>query len=408
MRGANRSGLGLQYIFVGLTRLGATVAMGSVLVGLGVAWLASYIAGGSHTALPHLFYVPIVLAAVRFSWAGAVGSAVGAGVLAGPLLPADVAAGSDQPLGGWLLRLVIFVGIGLFVAWLARDSSESIPRAFQDAVLSGRLLQGIERGEVHVVYQPIVDMKTGRITAVEALARWTQPRHGEVSPGEFIPVAERTGAVAALDRFVLKEAVNQVQCWSTPSAPLKVSVNVSATRFAQDDLVENVEAALTRSGLPGGQLQLEITESALIHDVSSAAAQIARVRALGVRVAVDDFGAGHASLSYLDSFAIDTVKIDRSLTSRVVAEPRTARLVSGIIHLFASIDLEVVGEGIETAEDYVHMQSLGCLLGQGFYIGRPVPAEEMADKVLQSAERASSTRSQVETCSGHTAPTRSS
>jgi diguanylate cyclase len=391
LRGADRGRLGFQFVFVAFTGMGVTMACGSVFGGLLLAWVLAYAGGGSRSALPHLFYVPIVLAAVRFSWMGAAGSALVAGLLAGPLLPADVATGAAQPLGAWLLRLLMFVGIGLFVASLARGRSESIRTAFHDAVTSGRLLKALRRREIRVFYQPILDMDTGQVVAVEALARWTHPKHGEISPADFVPAAERTGVVAELDRFILDEAVAQVLAWSEEFGPLKASVNVSATRFGQVDLVDNVHDVLRRTGLPPNQLQLEITESALIDDVPAAAAQIRQLRALGVRLAIDDFGAGQASLGYLNEFAIDTVKIDRSLTSKVVAEPRSARLVAGIIHLFNAVDLEVVGEGMETAEDYVHMHSLGCRFGQGFYIGRPAAAEQIT-QFLRTTEESGSRR----------------
>jgi diguanylate cyclase len=389
LRGADRGRLGFQFVFVAFTRMGITLALASVLGGLLVAWGLSYAGGGSRSPMPHLFYIPIVLAAVRFSWPGASVSALCAGLLAGPLLPVDVGTGASQPLAGWLLRMLMFVVIGLFVAWIGRGRSESVRVAFQDAVLSGRLLEALSRGEIRVFYQPILDMETGQVAGVEALARWSDPRHGEISPADFVPVAERTGAVAALDRFVLGTAVDQVLAWSQQFGPLKVSVNVSATRFAQSDLVDNVKDVLVRSGLPPSQLQLEITESAVIDDVAAAAAQIRQLRGVGVRLAIDDFGAGQASLSYLNEFAVDIVKIDRSLTARVVAEPRSARLVSGIIKMFNAVDLEVVGEGIATAEDYVHMQSLGCRFGQGFYIGRPAPADQMTE-FLRNADDARS------------------
>jgi diguanylate cyclase len=384
---ARRGGVALQFLFVAATRLGTLLAVVSIVAALAAAWAATYAAGGSHTAMPHLFYVPVILGAVRFSWSGGALAAVVAGLLVGPAMPADVAAGTPQPLQGWLLRLVMFLGIGLFVAWVLRDRSDSIGRSFHDTLVTSRLLQALQRGHVEVHYQPIFNMENRRIVGVEALARWTDPRRGIVIPGEFIPAAERIGAIAELDRFVLEQTVQQVGAWSAEFGPITASVNVSANRFAHDDLCREVHEVLARSGLPAEHLQLELTESAFIQDMETSRAQIARLRRAGVKVAIDDFGAGQASLSYLTTFTVDTVKIDRSLVERVAEEPRTARLVAGMIQLFEAIELRTVAEGVETAEQYVHLESAGCRLAQGYYTGRPVPADQMS-QILARERRA--------------------
>lgn len=378
VRAVRNSPLVPQALFVALTRLAPVLAVFWIVLGLVASWALSYSAGGSKTAFPHLFYVPIILGAVRFSWVGGAVSALIAGLLAGPALPADVAADAAQPTESWLLRLAIFLSIGLFLAWVLRDRTESIGRTIHDTLLSSRLLRAIQRGELEVFYQPIISMTDREIVAVEALSRWRDARGNTISPTEFVPAAERVGAIASLDRFVMERAMAQVQDWSRRFSPIGASVNLSAKGFADADLCGQVERLLDRTGLPARQLQLELTESALIDDVSGAQAQIGRLRQLGVKVAIDDFGAGQASLGYLTTFAVDTVKIDRSLVERVAEEPRTARLVAGIIELFRAIDLATVAEGVETAEQYVHLQSAGCRLAQGYYVGRPVSADEMA------------------------------
>lgn len=380
---ARRGGVALQFLFVSCTRLSTVLAVVWIVAGLVAAWALTYTAGGSHTAMPHLFYVPVILGAVRFSWTGGALAAVAAGLLVGPAMPANVAAGTAQPLQGWLLRLLIFLGIALFVAWVLRERSESIGRSFHDTLTVSRLLQALQRGHVEVHYQPIFSMDERKIVAVEALSRWTDPKRGSISPAEFIPAAERIGAIVALDRFVMERAARQVRAWSAEFGPLTASVNVSANRFAHDDLCAEVEAVLDRTGLPAGQLQLELTESAFIHDMEETRARIARLRRTGVKVAIDDFGAGQASLSYLTTFTVDTVKIDRSLVERVAEEPRTARLVAGMIQLFGAIELATVAEGVETAEQYVHLQSAGCRFAQGYYAGRPVPAEQMTEMLAR-------------------------
>lgn len=369
----------LAHLLLGRMSRTGTLALGAALMlSLGVIWSVSYLAGGTRSAVPQLFYLPIIVASVRFSWSGALGIAVPAGLLAGPLLPADVAAGTAQPLAGWLLRLCVFVCVGLLVAWLVRAQAVPIGTRVQDALISSRLVAAVRRGEVEVFYQPILDTGTGRVVAVEALARWNDPRSGYLSPADFIPQAERTGAIRVLDDHVLGVAGAQAQRWATDPAavPVRVSVNISATRFAEDDLPVRVTEILSETGLTPGRLQLEVTESAVIDDIAAARDQIAKLRALGVRVAIDDFGTERSSLSYLTEFTVDTIKIDRSLLVAFPRQPRAKQLLSGLIRLFAALDLEVVAEGVETPEQYLHLQEVDCGLVQGFATGRPAPTSE--------------------------------
>jgi EAL domain-containing protein (putative c-di-GMP-specific phosphodiesterase class I) len=222
--------------------------------------------------------------------------------------------------------------------------------------------------------------------AVEALARWHHPRRGMMPPAEFIPAAERTGAVRALDQYVLREATRQARRWADAGTPVKVSVNVSATRFAQRDLPADVAAALAESGLSPEVLQLEITESALIEDVQGASRQLAELRRLGVSVAIDDFGAGQASLGYVSRFAIDTVKLDRSLVAGLEDGPTAGRLVGGFLGLFRSLGLHVVAEGVEDASQCARLTAAGCEMLQGFYIGRPAPAAATTGLLSRSSD----------------------
>lgn len=382
-----RTNAAFERLFELSTRLRTLLALGGIVLGLVVVWGAAYASGGSRTVLPHLFYFPIILSSVRFGWLGAVTSAGIAGVLAGPALPADVENQVAQPVWGWVLRLAMFLGVATLVAWLSRHRSESMTVAVQDARLSGKLRQALRDGEIAVYYQPILDMESGRIVGVEALARWNHPTEGLLSPDYFIPPAERTGMIAQLDRYVLREAIREVSAWSSSTCPLGVSVNVSATRFAERSLVGDVGAALSDSRMAPQQLQLEMTETAIIQDVAASATQIAALRGMGVTVAIDDFGVGQTSFSYLHEFTIDTVKIDRSFVAKTTSDPKAARLVAGMIRLFEAIDTKVVGEGISNAEEYVQMRSLGCKLGQGFYIGRPAPATETEQLINKTHER---------------------
>lgn len=365
------------------SRVGTVVTASVVAVGLVGAWAATEATGGTRTPMPHLFYLPIVLAALRFSWAGTLITALAAGLLAGPGLLADAATGTPQPVELWLLRLAIFTTIAALVHWLARTPGNAILNRMDDKLLSSRLVAGIDAGHLEVVYQPVIDNGTGQITAVEALARWHDPRHGLIGPAEFIPAAERTGAVSVLDRHVLRVAADQACRWQRDGTPTRVSVNVSATRFAEHDLVADVRQVLADTGLPASLLQLEITESAIIEDVPAARAQVDQLRSLGVQVAIDDFGSGRSSLAYLSQFTVDVVKIDRELLAGFPGRPGSERLLAGLIQLFHTLDLDVVAEGVESAEQYRGLRMLGCTLVQGYHPGRPAPAADVTALLQQ-------------------------
>lgn len=373
----------MQSLFVAYLRASSAPVVAALVVGLVSAWALSYVAGGSQTPLPHLFYLPIILAAVRSSWLGGIGTAIAAGLLAGPALPADVAQGTGQSVEGWTLRLAIFVAVGGLVVYLTKGHSETLGSRFSDSIASSRLLRAIQRGEIEVFYQPIRATDDDRIVGLEALARWTGCAHGMVYPDEFIPQAERTGAVTALDRFVLREASRQVNAWSAEFALVDLSVNVSAASFAEHDLVAEVAAVLADTGLPPERLQLEITESAIIDDVPATRNQMTQLRKLGVRVAIDDFGTGQSSLSYLANFPVDTIKIDRTIVAPLITDPSSERLAEGIIRMLQALDLTVVAEGVETANQHNRLQSMGCHLVQGYHLGRPAPGIEI-DRLLRT------------------------
>ena len=345
---------------------------------LAVLWWINYSAGGSRTVLTHLFYLPVIVAAVRFEWPGAVVVALTAMMLAGPLLPADVEAGESQALWNWTVRGVVFLLVGLTTAFLTRRDSRSARSVVHDARIASSLREALRRNRLDVHYQPILDLAGGGMVGVEALARWKRPGHGDVSPAVFVPVAERTGLIAELDRYVLDRAVRDMQAWQVSAAGVSVSVNVSATWFSEPRLLADVDEVLARTNLEPALLQLEITETGIIPDVEASAAQIAALRERGVRVAIDDFGAGQTSLSYFNEFTVDTVKIDRAFVTRSVAQPQTARVLGALISLFDSLGVHVVAEGISSAEEYLELLSLQCESGQGFYLGRPMSAPDLS------------------------------
>ena len=249
--------------------------------------------------------------------------------------------------------------------------------------LEGDLRRALRRpeGEFRVHYQPKALVKTAEIVGVEALVRWEHPELGLVLPSDFIPLAEETGLIVPLGRWVLREACRQAKEWQEgrpAGSSLFMSVNLSARQFRDPDLAGQVEDVLEETGLDPGSLVLEITESTLMEDAPSTVAILERLKAFGVRVAIDDFGTGYSSLSYLKRFPVDVIKIDRSIVSGLERDPGNAAIVSATITLAHALDLEVVAEGVETEGEVAELHNLGCDLGQGYYWWKPRPAKETA------------------------------
>ena len=240
------------------------------------------------------------------------------------------------------------------------------------------LRQAIEGGALRVYYQPIVDLASGRIRELEALVRWQHPQRGLVSPVDFIPLAEETGLIVPLGQWVLAEACRQLRIWHLAhpaDPPIGLNVNLSARQLQQPDLTGVVRQILDAEHLPASCLTLEITESCLMRD--SDATQLHGLAALGVNLAIDDFGTGYSSLAYLSLLPINTLKIDRSFVARLGRAPDGDAVVETIIALAHALRLSVTAEGIETPDQALHLQALGCQRGQGFYFARPVPANEV-------------------------------
>ncbi len=245
--------------------------------------------------------------------------------------------------------------------------------AAERAALAGRLRGVEERGELRLDYQPIVELATNKIESLEALVRW-QPAEGPVlMPSSWIDLAEESGDIVAIGRWVLREACRQARDWQIRlSRPdLRISVNLSARQFREHDIVATVRAALDETGLPGQSLMLEITESGLMRRTQSTIARLDALRALGVRLALDDFGTGYSSLSYLERFPIDTLKIDRTFVSTSGLVSPVAR---AIVDLGRTLGLEVIAEGIEQVDQARWLADLGCRYGQGYLFARPMGA----------------------------------
>ena len=240
--------------------------------------------------------------------------------------------------------------------------------------LEARLASAIETGRVEMHYQPVVDLSTGALVGVEALARWHDDHLGDVPPDVFIPVAERTGLVVDLGRLALHEACHRAMSWSgVQDQPIEVAVNVSPVQLREAPFVDDVRAALADSGLRPERLCLEITETALVADVDAAAETLRCLRGLGVRLALDDFGTGHSSLTLLRNLPLDTVKIDRSLIRRVAVDASDAVLVQLAVDAAHTLGLRVCAEGIEEVEQAQQLVAMGCDTGQGWLFGRPCP-----------------------------------
>jgi diguanylate cyclase (GGDEF)-like protein/PAS domain S-box-containing protein len=245
--------------------------------------------------------------------------------------------------------------------------------------LENDLRRAIERQQFVLHYQPVVALATGIPIGFEALLRWEHPRRGLVAPAEFIALAEETGLIVPLGRWVLAEACHQLAAWRPhlpPDLDLTVGVNLSSRQFALPDLADQVAAALAESGLPARCLRLELTESTLMEQPSAASATLTHLRALGVQVQVDDFGTGYSSLSYLQRFPLDALKIDRSFVGGLGAASEATAIVRAVVSLAHALGLQVVAEGVETAAQRADLRTLNCPYGQGYHFAPALPPDQ--------------------------------
>ena len=226
----------------------------------------------------------------------------------------------------------------------------------------------VEEFEVH--YQPLVDARTGAVTAAEALVRWRHPERGLVSPADFIPLAEETGLIGPLGAWVLRTACAHAATWP---GDIRVAVNLSPVQFRDGRLVETVKGALAASGLPARRLELEITEGVMLTDEERTLATLIRLRAAGVSISMDDFGTGYSSLSYLRRFPFDKIKVDQSFVRQLPDDPESAGIIRAIISMGACLGMTTTVEGVETAEQYALVAAEGCSQVQGFHVSRPLP-----------------------------------
>lgn len=250
-------------------------------------------------------------------------------------------------------------------------------KASERLELGTDLRQAIDRNELFLCYQPRVDLADGSICGMEALIRWHHPRLGLVSPTQFIPIAEETGLISQIGEWVLRSACVQTKAWLDRGLPpVKVSVNLSARQFVKKDLVQSIAKILEETGLPPHQLELELTESLIMHNAELFISTLRKLKALGILLAVDDFGTGFSSLSYLKRFPIDCLKIDRSFVHDVSEDSDSSAIARAVIHLGHSMGLTVIAEGVETPEELAFMREHKCDELQGYFFSEPLPADE--------------------------------
>jgi EAL domain-containing protein (putative c-di-GMP-specific phosphodiesterase class I) len=259
-----------------------------------------------------------------------------------------------------------------------RFFDSSMVRSDDRLSLEVDLRSAVARQELVLHYQPRVDALTGRPTGIEGLVRWNHPTRGLIAPGLFIPIAEETGLIEAIGQWVLETACADLRKWLDQGGePLRMSINLSPLQLAREALADRIAAALALARIPSKLLELEITESAAMRWPELAERHLARLKALGVTLSIDDFGTGHSSLSRLKQLNVDCVKIDRSLVNDCAVDPYDGALCRATIALGRSLGLEVVAEGVETQEQWKFLAKENCTAIQGYLIARPMPAADV-------------------------------
>jgi diguanylate cyclase (GGDEF)-like protein len=284
--------------------------------------------------------------------------------------------------------------VAMYIAKEARAGT-AIYAAEQDVndearlVLAGELRRAIENDELVLHFQPKAELETGSIVGVEALVRWQHPERGFIPPNEFIPIAERTGLIKPLSRHVIVTALRQCSAWRAAGIDLHVAVNLTIPDLLDLELPDLIEMELAERGVRPDQLELEITESTILADPFRVRQVLNRLNEMGLRLAIDDFGTGYSSLAYLRRLPVQTIKIDRSFVMDMCENPHDATIVRSTIELGKNLGLQVVAEGVETQEAWDALRAQGCTLAQGYFIGRPVPADELEALLEERGSRAS-------------------
>jgi diguanylate cyclase (GGDEF)-like protein len=353
-------------------RLLSVVRPGDTVARLGgdeFAVLLEDIEGGQDAIAPAerilaAFSVPFQVAGNELFIGGSIGIAMGA---AGEKTPDELLRNAD-----FAMYQAKSMGKGRYAMFEARMRDAAVERG----ELAALLRRALDRDELVLHYQPIIDLRSGEVRGLEALVRWQQPQRGLLMPGSFIDIAEETGLIVPIGRWVLREACRQAKAWQErfPSdPPLSISVNLSARQFSDPRLVSDIAAAVRDSGIPATSLVLEITESLLVRETDGTISKLRAIRAMGVRLAIDDFGTGYSSLSYLQRFPLDILKIDRAFVE-AVGDAEGSALVRSIVDIGRSLRLSTVAEGIERPEQPAQLLALQCDMGQGYLMNRPQEA----------------------------------
>jgi len=312
-------------------------------------------------------------------------------------------------IAGHELRITVSVGISVFpddgedaetllkradmALFHAKDQGRGCYKFFQPALnvraverqsIEAGLHNALDKREFSLLYQPKINLKTGAVAGAEALIRWNHPERGLLEPAQFVPIAEDCGLIKPIGRWVSHEACRQAQAWQDAGLrPVPVSVNVSAVEFQSKSFLTNIVDVLKETRLDPRHLEIELTESVLMADVTATNGVLTQLKALGVQLAIDDFGTGWSSLSYLRHFPVDTLKIDKSFVQEITAGPNAAPIVSAVISMGRSLKHRVIAEGVETSEQLAFLRAEDCGEGQGYYFSRPLVAQQFA-RVLET------------------------
>ncbi len=258
--------------------------------------------------------------------------------------------------------------------------SDMQARVLEWQSLEGNLRSALSRDEFVLHYQPKIDLKTAEISGVEALLRWKHPDRGLIQPVNFVPIAEESGLIVPIGQWVLREACRQARTWIDAGLPpVRIAINVSAVEFMAQDFLSGVRAALISTGVDPHYLELELTETVLMHDADSTIQTLTALKDIGVQLAIDDFGTGYSSFSYLRKFPLDSLKVDRSFINEILPDSDNATILSALINIGKSLKHRVVAEGVETLEQLHFLQKEGCTEGQGYFFCHPVIAEKFAE-----------------------------
>ena len=260
-------------------------------------------------------------------------------------------------------------------------------RAVARISLERGLRTAVDRNELVIHYQPIVSLVTGRITGLEALVRWQRPDEGLIFPADFIPIAEQTGLILPIGDHVLRAACRELKKWHRMGLPdLRIAVNVSARQFRDASLLPSIDRALLESDLTAEHLEIEITESIAMESADIVVGNLEALRGRGIRIAIDDFGTGYSSLNYLKRYPVNSLKIDRSFVTDVATNPADAGIVRAVIEMAHGLNLNALGEGVETRDQFMHLQRYGCDEMQGFWVSPPLPAEDINGLLARELE----------------------